>query len=384
VNDASQENNPRGRYFRYAVFSLTALLVLSLGISLIPREPAPPAPPPFSEQARAAAFADAVSLRAAGMDLAAAAAGTGTAAGTAPLDRIVTLLTIQARALMSPEDSAVPETQAGPTTGPTEGSPGVSTAPSVSTAAELAAALSASGARRLSDAETADGGIARLLAGTGTAQLLAGEEIAGRAGVPAEAIPSAAAEADEANGAGNAEGGTALAESTEPAAGCTTGEPASGGASLASALTAAVEAEQEAVYGYQAALVRLDSASAAPASDFLEQHQDLAVGALDHSRIHCASVPPQQPGYTLPETFLDAPAAGLARLEASTLPVYGDVVALSEGRTRSWAVRALVAAARRTLHWGTDPGAVPGVPVDETQLPQLPAPPTPAAETPLN
>ena len=372
MNDASQENNPRGRYFRYAVFSLTALLVLSLGIALIPHEPAPPAAPPFSEQARAAAFADAMSLRAAGLDLAAAAAGTGTAASTGPLDRVVILLTIQARALMSPEDSASPGTQAGPTAGPTDGSFPESAAPSVSSVADLAAALSASGARRLSDAETADGGIARLLAGTGTAQLLAAEDIAVAAGVPAEAIPSAAAEAKEAAEAGNAEGGATPEESTGPAAGCSTAEPDSGGASLASALTAAVEAEQEAVYGYQAALTRLDSASAAPASDLLEQHQDLAGEALIQGRIHCASIPPQQPGYTLSETFLDAPAAGLGRLEAGTLPVYGDVVALSEGRTRSWAVSALVAAARRTLHWGADPGAVPGVPVDESQLPQLP------------
>ena len=370
VNDASQENNPRGRYFRYAVFSLTALLVLSLGIALVPHEPAPPAAPPFSEQARAAAFADAMSLRAAGLDLAAASAGTDTAASTDPLDRVVTLLTIQARALMSPEDSAASGTQAGPTAGPTDGSMAASTAPSVSSVAELAAALSASGARRLRDAETADGGIARLLAGTGAAQLLAAKDIAVAAGVPAEATPSA--EADEAVEAGKAEGSATPEESTEPAAGCSTTEPASGGASLASALTAAVEAEQEAVYGYQAALTRLDSASAAPASDLLKEHQNLAGEALIYSRIHCASVPPQQPGYTLPETFLDAPAAGLGRLEAGTLPVYGDVVALSEGATRSWAISALVAAARRTLHWGADPGAVPGVPVDESQLPQLP------------
>ncbi|WP_307076902.1 DUF4439 domain-containing protein [Arthrobacter pascens] len=371
MNDASQESNPGGRYFRYAVFSLTALLVLSLGIALIPHEPAPPAAPPFSEQARAAAFADAMSLRAAGLDLATAASGTGTAASTDPLDRVVTLLTIQARALMSPDDSAAPGTQTGPTAGPPDGPIAASAAPSVSSVAELAAALSASGAKRLGDAETADGGIARLLAGTGAAQLLAAEDIAVAAGVPAEATPTAA-EAGEAAEAGKAEGSAVPEESTGPAAGCSTTEPASGGASLASALTAAVEAEQEAVYGYQAALTRLDSASAAPASDLLEQHQDLAGEVLIQSRIHCASVPPQQPGYTLSDTFLDAPAAGLGRLEAGTLPVYGDVVALSEGSTRSWAISALVAAARRTLHWGADPGAVPGVPVDESRLPQLP------------
>jgi hypothetical protein len=133
-----------------------------------------------------------------------------------------------------------------------------------------------------------------------------------------------------------------------------------------------VEAELEAVYGYQAALTRLDPASDVPASHLLEEHQELAADAAAQSRMHCAAVPPQQPGYALNQAFLDAPAAGLGRLEAGTLAVYGDVVALSAGTTRSWAVSALVSAARRTLHWGVDPGPVPGVPLNESGLPQLP------------
>jgi hypothetical protein len=104
----------------------------------------------------------------------------------------------------------------------------------------------------------------------------------------------------------------------------------------------------------------------------LEQHQELASEAAAQSRMHCAPVPPQQPGYALNAAFLDAPAAGLGQLEAGTLPVLGDVVALSGGATRSWAVSALVAASRRTLHWGADPGPIPGVVLDESQLPQLP------------
>jgi hypothetical protein len=133
-----------------------------------------------------------------------------------------------------------------------------------------------------------------------------------------------------------------------------------------------VEAELEAVYGYQAALTRLDPASAATASDLLEQHHDLVEGAVHYSRVHCAAVPPQQPGYVLSQAFLDAPAAGLGRIEAGTLPVYGDVVATSQGATRKWAISALLDAARRTVHWGTDPGPLPGLTLDESQLPQLP------------
>ncbi len=133
-----------------------------------------------------------------------------------------------------------------------------------------------------------------------------------------------------------------------------------------------MEAEQQAVYGYQAALTRLDAASAVQASHLLEQHQDLASEAAAQGRMHCATVPPPQPGYALSTAFLEAPAAGLGSLEAGTLPVYGDVVALSTGPTRSWAVSALVAAARRTLRWGGDPGPLTGVTLDESELPQLP------------
>jgi hypothetical protein len=133
-----------------------------------------------------------------------------------------------------------------------------------------------------------------------------------------------------------------------------------------------VESEQEVVYGYQAALTRLDQASVVPASRLLEQHQELAAEAAAQGRMHCAAVPPQQPGYAVTEAFLAAPAAGLGQLEAGTLTVYGDVVALSAGPTRSWAVSALLGAARRTVHWGAGTGPLPGVPLDQSELPQLP------------
>ncbi|WP_457966580.1 ferritin-like domain-containing protein [Arthrobacter sp. D1-29] len=422
MNDDSQEKRPRGRYFRYAVLSLTALLVLSLGIALIPHEPPPPPEPPFSEQARAAAFADAVSLRSSIMELAGPAADPGTpgsgtpdpasgrASGHVILDRVVTLLTFQARALMLPPDGSSAEAGAtaaegaGPGTASAEPSP-TAAAPVPPSPAELVAALSASGAKRLSDAGMADGGMARLLAGTGAAQLLAATELAAFAGVPAPALPSAVPHSvpspselspsalppselspSALPGAGGTEGAAEGAPDEEPdeegtpgrdsaaglAANCGTAEP-SAGTELAAALTSAVEAELEAVYGYQAALTRLDPALAAAASDLLEQHHDLVERGVYYSRIHCATIPPPQPGYVLSQAFLDAPAAGLGRIEASTLPVYGDVVAMSQGATRQWAISALLNAARRTVQWGADPGPLPGLSLDESQLPQLPA-----------
>jgi len=372
VKEDSQETSSQRRYFRYAVLSLTALLVLGLGIALVPHQPAPPAVPPFSEQARASALSDALFLRSAGLALAGPARGPAPAPGSAPLERAVTLLTIQARALMLPGNPAAPGTSPAATAvtapGQSGGASPPTTAPRLpSSAAELAVALSASGVQRLRDAETADGGMARLLAGAGTAQLLAAEDMAAAAGVSVEAFPATSAPSapSSAPQCPSAFPSAGPAESTDDATSTVD-------ASLASALSAAVEAEQQAVYGYQAALTRLDAASAVQASHLLEQHQDLASEAAAQGRMHCATVPPPQPGYALSTAFLEAPAAGLGSLEAGTLPVYGDVVALSTGPTRSWAVSALVAAARRTLRWGGDPGPLTGVTLDESELPQLP------------
>jgi hypothetical protein len=395
VKDDNQENRPRMRYFRYAVFSLTALLVLSLGFALIPAEPPAPAEPPFSEQARAAALEETLELRSAGMDLAASGAG-GTAGSPADggVDQVVTLLTIQARALLLPGNAASaeaatsssaaasPTAVASPTAAssasvrPTAVSPPPS-APSVVTVAEFAADLAASGRQRLKDAETADGGMARLLAGAGTAQLLAAERL-GAAGAP-EAEPLGT-EPLGTEPLGTEPQGTERQEAAlappacpatpSPATSASTSPPAAAG--LGAALVAAAGAELETVYGYQAALTRLPPEAAGPASEFLAQHQDLAAQAEEYGRMQCVTLPPQPPGYVLDQEFLDAPAGGLAGLEADTLPPYGDVVALTEGPTRAWALSALQGAARRAQHWGAGPDPLPGLVLDEGQLPQLP------------
>jgi hypothetical protein len=384
VKDDNQENRPRMRYFRYAVFSLAALLVLSLGFALIPAEPPAPAEPPFSEQARAAALEETLELRSAGMDLAASGAG-GTAGSPADggVDQVVTLLTIQARALLLPGNAAfaeaatlppaaAPAAAASPTAAASSPSP-----PAVVTVAEFAADLAASGRQRLKDAETADGGMARLLAGAGTAQLLAAERL-GAAGAP-EAEPLGT-EPLGTEPLGTEPQGTERQEAAlappacpatpSPATSASTSPPAAAG--LGAALVAAAGAELETVYGYQAALTRLPPEAAGPASEFLAQHQDLAAQAEEYGRMQCVTLPPQPPGYVLDQEFLDAPAGGLAGLEADTLPPYGDVVALTEGPTRAWALSALQGAARRAQHWGAGPDPLPGLVLDEGQLPQLP------------
>jgi hypothetical protein len=379
VKDDNQENRPRMRYFRYAVFSLAALLVLSLGFALIPAEPPAPAEPPFSEQARAAALEETLELRSAGMDLAASGAG-GTAGSPADggVDQVVTLLTIQARALLLPGNAAfaeaatlppaaAPAAAASPTAAASSPSP-----PAVVTVAEFAADLAASGRQRLKDAETADGGMARLLAGAGTAQLLAAERLRA-AGAPETEPLGTEPLGTEPQGTERQEAALAppaCPATPSPATSASTSPPAAAG--LGAALVAAAGAELETVYGYQAALTRLPPEAAGPASEFLAQHQDLAAQAEEYGRMQCVTLPPQPPGYVLDQEFLDAPAGGLAGLEADTLPPYGDVVALTEGPTRAWALSALQGAARRAQHWGAGPDPLPGLVLDEGQLPQLP------------
>lgn len=403
VNDDTQESGHRRRYFRYAVFLLAALLVLSLGFVLIPREPDAPAPPTFSEQARTAALADALVLRAAATGLQNATGGTGPAAESvaAPLGaqralgHAVTLLTVHGRALIRPANPAGGGTPAvtSSTAGTSPAAP--STAPA-STPAGLAVSLHASGARRLSDAERADGGMARLLAGVGTAQLLAAEELAAATGTalptvtggvrpspaPAPAVvPSAGTPSPGSSGTARC---TVTAPDGSPGSSSTaSGSPDAGtGANRAAALSAVRNAELELVYAYQVALTRLTGGTVAPASGYLAQHEELRNEAQALANSQCAVLSPAPAGYVLDPAFLANPAAALGVMEAGVLPAYGDVIALSDGAERAWAVSALQAAARRTVYWEASGGPVPGLVLDEAQLPDLPGSPETLSTTP--
>lgn len=383
VKEDDPENRPKLRYFRYAVMSFTALVVLSLGFSLIPADPPAPADPPFSEQARAAALQDSLDLRAAAGRLSASAAAVGDASPAAA-DKTVTLLTLQARALLSPADPSAAEDDPASATPLPSGQSGPAAGAATTaepTLAGLASALSASGVQRLTDAAKADGGMARLLAGAGTAQLLAAEDLAAAAGVPAETLPHAGAAVSPAAGAPASDAAASACPSILPAPAAAGQEPSAAGMSavLGSALSAAVAAEQQSLYAYQAALPRLGAGDAPAAEAFLGQHRELAAQAAAHSRAACSAPPAQPPGFVLDPGFLANPRDGLARLEVASLSAYGDVIAQADGGLRSWAIAALQSAARRAAHWNGGVGPVPGLLLDEDRLPELPASPAPAS-----
>jgi hypothetical protein len=371
VKDDTGEKRGRGLtpWFlpRLALLACIAAVVVSLGVALTPGGPEQPVEPPFSEQARAAAFADTMRLRAAAEQLSGPAAG----AAQASLPQTVTLLTTQARALLVPGQGGSASLL--PRTPSAAASPA---APPLTSEAALATELAASASQRLADAAAADGGMARLLAAVGTGQLLQASTLAAAAGaqLPAQAdavpLPSAAA----------------CAMSPSPAGTAGTGARASGAAggtvSLEAALAAAVRTERQSVYGYQLALTRLGGDPAKAAAEQLGRHKELSRGAETLSRKHCSTPAPEDAGYTADESFLVAPAAGLAALETGALPVYGDLVALSDGDTRKWAISALLGTARRAALWGAEPGPVPGVALDAS-LPPLPLPPSSPGPSPV-
>lgn len=389
VKDDSGEKQQRKLIPRIALLACLALVVVSLGIALSPGSPKEPAEPPFSEQARSAALAETMRLRTAGEEL----GGSTTGDAQAAVAESVSLLTSQARALVLPDRD---EAESGPSRGqaapsgtpsvalPAGPSPAGSAAPSSAaaplppSAAALAAALADSAAQRLADAAVADGGMARLLAAVGTAQLLQASSLAAAAGAPDPAVPDPAAPrlsgACPSAGVSASSSSVASAASTAPAGAEASAGAEANAATLPGALAATVRTELETVYGYQVALTRLGGAAAARASEQLARHEGLAAGAEALSRVHCAPVPPREAGYTMAQDFLAEPAAGLSGLEASALPVYGDLVALSEGQTRQWAIAGLVGAARGSVLWGAETGALPGLAADPADFPELPAP----------
>lgn len=363
---------------RLALILVLAVVVLTLGLVVRPGKPAEPAPPTASEKALAAALTDTLELRSDAERL----TGAGTAA-----DGTVSFLTTQARALWRPGSATVsaspspaPSGAATPGESPAPASPSPAAVPTAApvTAASLVTALDASGRQRLADAAAADPGTARLLASIGTGQLLQASALAAATGTPDPATTGAPASAPA-----SAAPATASATPSPSACPSATDFPsaapsASASASparadLANALAEVISTERETVYAYQVALTRLDGTGAAAAATRLTRHEALAAAAEALSRQHCAASPPRQAGYALDPAFLASPAAGLRGLEAGSLAAYADLVGLSDGSTRQWAVSGLLEAGRRAAAWGAPPEPSPGLSVDPAELPTLPA-----------
>jgi hypothetical protein len=325
------------------VLAFLAVLVLGVGAVLVPRDTAKPQAVQFSETARSDALSSTEAL-------------LGSASLLASPDT-VTLLTSQARALLPPPGSSGSTSPtASPSPGATQDRP---------TRAGFVSALTSSASRRLADATNADGGMARLLAAVGTAQLLESSRLAATWGLPVPATPAEAGAAPTPPPSCPASPGTSTTAPTPGTAPTTADFPA--------ALAAVVSSEQEAIYAYQVALTKLDAKASATAATWLSRHQELLRGAEAQGRLHCIATPPREAGYRLPATFAGNPALALGSMEASSLTAYADLVALSGGATRQWAIDGLVDAAKRSQAWGAPVGAFAGLSIDNAELPPLPS-----------
>lgn len=341
---------------------------------LVPRDAGKPQAVPFSETARSEALSATEALLGSASLLEGTTPGgaaASDASGGSGLVDSVTLLTSQARALLPP--SGQPASSASRTAGGASPSPASPSPASPSPAATqdhptrtaFVSALSLSANRRLADAARADGGTARLLAAVGTSQLLESSRLATTWGLPVPAATGATPTPTPAPSCPALPGMSATAAPTPGTA--------SSRADLPAAVAAVVSSEQEAIYAYQVALTKLDPKASATAATWLARHQELLRGAEAQGRLHCVGTPPREAGYRLPASFAAKPGAALGGMEASSLTAYADLVALSAGETRQWAIDGLVDAAKRSQAWGTPVGPFPGLSIDSAALPPLPS-----------
>ncbi|MCM0615149.1 ferritin-like domain-containing protein [Paenarthrobacter sp. TYUT067] len=341
---------------------MVALLVAGTGMVLLPRDSGTPPAVSFTETARLTALEDTLLLRESATTLAESAAPE---AGKPMSGSAVTLLTTHAQALFDPRGTTSSATLSGAAPSPLQSS----AAAEQSSRASFLAGLAGGGWKRLDDARKADGGIARLLAAVGTAQVLQAEKLAAEWQLP---LPEQTRASE-----------TKAPTATPLAASCPsanpTPEPMS--ATTDTALAAVVRSQQEAIYVYQVALKRLDETKSAAAAKHLQVHQALLREAEAVTSANCADAPTGEAGYRLPDTFTQDPATFLGSVELASLPRFGDLAALSTGETRTWALDSLVAAARMSLAWGAQLPALPGLMLDAGELPSLPTPTsTPASQ----
>ncbi len=337
---------------------------------LLPRDSGTPPAVSFTETARLTALEDTLLLRESATTLAQSAAPE---AERPALGSAVTLLTTHAQALLDPHgatSSAASSATSSAT--PSGGSATVATA--ASSRGAFVTELAGSGWTRLADARTADGGIARLLAAVGSAQVLQAEKLAAEWQLP---LPDQTTVLET-----KAPSATPLAASCPSAS--PTPEPTS--ATTDTALAAVVRSQQEAIYVYQVALKRLDETKSAAAAKHLHVHEVLLRQAESVTSANCADAPTSEAGYRVPEQLTHDPATFLGSLELASLPRFGDLVALSTDETRIWALEGLLSAARRSTAWGAPLPPLPGLTLDAGELPSLPTPTTtptakPAATT---
>ena len=336
---------------RVAMLLLVGILVVALGSSISVR-PVEPIGPDQGELARIAAEKDSNTLLAQAKQLSAAPPPAADPA----LKYAINTLTAATAALARPESSGAAAASgpgqaasgpASPGTGP-EATPAADGVPPTDLPG-LIAGLARAAAGNLGAARSVEPGIARLLAAAGTGQALASQYLAQVTGLPAASIANPATASAPA---------TACAGTLAPLAPEATTAP-----STQSALAAVALAEQKSAYAYQLVAARIPSAdSSRLAMKLLTSHRAALDAAEEQLRSHCTQPPIREPAFVLDPAFSTQPAAALAMVEDQLSLAYGDLIGLSDGPLRDWAINQLLGTGQNLMLWSPPSRALPGMP----------------------
>jgi len=178
---------------------------------------------------------------------------------------------------------------------------------------------------------------------------------------------------------------TTTAEASAPVTGGTGGTaPSSPAAFSASpeavdATQAVLRAGRHLAYLYQVAEVRLDQDSRADAAGSGAAVQDVIDEARAWVLASCAVPRLPEPGYEVSGAFLKAPEGGLSAVEHELAAASLDLVAVSTGDLRTWAMTQYLAASARAARWSpmaVDGQALPGLPEAAPAVSPTPSPTT--------
>ncbi|CEA07645.1 hypothetical protein BN1051_00965 [Arthrobacter saudimassiliensis] len=228
---------------------------------------------------------------------------------------------------------------------------------------EYVRALADAARTNLEHAVRADGGTARLLASVGAGQWLLASQAAVDAGLPRPEAPDTWAPVA-------ADTPSCTEPTQETAAGDGTGAGGgAGGDDAAEALQAAVDAEYGAAYAYEVVQARLEPwQPAAELAAMSRAHAGHGADGVELLPLVCHPALAPAPAYALDAGFASDPEAALEDLEQSLPGLYAELISLSEGQVRSWAIGRLV---RTAEHAAADRGAepLPGLPSGAGDLP---------------
>lgn len=336
------------------LFMALAAIVLGLGV-VTGQQNEPQTPPSTTEVDRAAGLERVNELQANASTL---LTSTKDAKAKAALASVVDALGKHAQALAPSGEATASPTPAATVT-PAQIQPSVTA---------LTTGLTDSASTFLDQALTANPGMSRVFAATGTSQLLLARELASTAvpqtgaGVPGDALVQASATLKS----------PTAPTCTSPQAEASVPPSENAPVSLATALANAAHGEQKAVYAYQVIAARADGALRTEALSSQKVHQDRLEILNESMRAQCLETLKAVPGYALDPAFMSTPALAAASMEGELALAYGDLASLSPAvispaespgsSPRQIGVACLLTSTLSQQTWGGQLTALPGIP----------------------